>query len=136
MREIKFRAWHIKEKKMYWVDRIDWTRDAGGIFYLGVQLPETMRESAAKEYKLMQFTGLKDKNGKPIYEGDIVKSYTHYYGKRKEQISAIKWIEDLKHDGFGEPLAMGYIFRGGEIEVVGNIHENPKLLTGIGGEDE
>lgn len=76
----------------------------------------------------LQYTGLKDKNSKEIYEGDIVKYVTNYYGNRKENQTVVEWIDDLEHDGFGEPLAMGYMFRGGELEVIGNIYENPAQI--------
>ena len=75
-----------------------------------------------------QFTGLLDKNGREIYEGNIIKYKTKYYGNLKEHRTVIEWKDDLEHDGFGEPLAMGYIFRGFDIEVIGNIYENSNLL--------
>ena len=80
----------------------------------------------------MQFTGLLDKNGVEIYEGDIIKYVTQYYGNRLERQRVVEWIDDMQDDSFGEPLSMGYRFYGGDIEVIGNIYENPDLLTNKG----
>jgi hypothetical protein len=113
MREIKFRAWNSEEKTMlkpfdlssnpkYWCDNL-------------------------KDYPLMQYTGLKDKNGVEIYEGDIVKYKTFYYGKEKEHIIEVKWEKEAT-DLFGEPDFIGFLARWEGGEVIGNIYETPELL--------
>ena len=91
--------------------------------------------------KLMQFTGLHDKNGKEIYEGDIVKINAHSYdfGFEKDRIGEIRFIEGCF--GFYKQLSeKEYLFNElstefgyGELEyyeVIGNIYENPELLKG------
>lgn len=115
-REIKFRAWD-KEADVPFMSDVN---------MMGYQLGNYLSQD---RYVVMQYTGLKDKNSKEIYEGDIVKYVTNYYGNRKENQTVVEWIDDLEHDGFGEPLAMGYMFRGGELEVIGNIYENSDLLA-------
>lgn len=67
-------------------------------------------------YVVMQFTGLHDKNGKEIYEGDIIKWGVH--------VGAVKWINSciVFGDGFGLfPCNL-------TSEIIGNIYENPELL--------
>ena len=62
MREIKFRAWDNKQNKM--------RNDGFSIYYDGsIQFADSIE---SKDFILMQYTGLKDKNGKEIYEGDIL----------------------------------------------------------------
>ena len=91
-----------------------------------------------------QFVGLHDKNGKEIYEGDIVKIYGHRFdfGFKQEEIGQIKFI----HGAFGfyrEKSKNEYCFNNleteeayGELdyyEVIGNIYDNPELLGGENG---
>ena len=68
-----------------------------------------------------QFTGLRDKNGKEIYEGDIVR-----YSEANDEI-AIRQVHFI--DGAFSPLTEIICMGGAECEVIGNAHDNPELLN-------
>jgi hypothetical protein len=114
MREIKFRAWTGKEYR-YSPQIGEWDCEDCELFSAYVQ--GTIIE---------QFTGLIDKNGKEIYEGDIVKVQI---GDIPFGNSEIYWDDELCEFGYrmlDEPFhARLYMDR----EIVGNIHENPELMT-------
>jgi len=133
MREIKFRAWDHKTKQMLPVWSIGWKAWEGKpenksiINY--VELVADIMDGAIKrldgEVELMQFTGLHDKNGKEIYEGDIlscierIKIGMDEPWKDKKTISEVKWT----NDGY-------YLTFVRDKEIIGNIYENGELLNG------
>ena len=115
MREIKFRVWNKTQKVMGTVEKIN--------FVTGYVVNDSfVSESEDEEIILMQYTGLKDKNGKEIYEGDIVEN------------NYIKWVIDWYEGGvylkqIGKEYNTWWI--GGEYEhseVIGNVYENPELI--------
>jgi len=119
MREIKFRAWNKKENIMEQVFSL-FLRADGRPFYSDTETPHN------EQYvEVMQFTGLKDKNGKEIYVGDIIRSNFTYprSGTVHEVIEC--------HSGFGVKIGEGttqYFDAREELEVIGNVYENPELL--------
>jgi uncharacterized phage protein (TIGR01671 family) len=134
MREIKFRAWHVEDK--YWINSFYPLFNGygnHGIHRLdGVQGDhdeDLLIDSG--EVILCQYTGLKAKNGKEIYEGDIVTIDSRAIGGTIVQGEVI-FCDDqtLSRLEYGLWTNRGYLPTDfmGEIEVIGNIYENPKLL--------
>ena len=121
-----FRAWLKKEKEMIDVDEIHWYR--GKFEFIGDGITF---QRLANEVELMQSTGLKDKNGKEIFEGDVAcngfRKTIVNYGKqtKEEEFGAIR-----EYVGFNITLACGYPEAVPiNYEVIGNIYENPELIN-------
>ena len=125
MREIKFRAWDKKRKEMLHKPILFPKREGGGQAVSG----------NGNQYELMQFTGLKDKNGKEIYEGDIVKWGHHCEWCKEEpiRIAEVQFAPDIQFKTliYDEPFRFGsfaYKDTYKHLEIIGNIYENPELL--------
>lgn len=121
MREIKFRAWNKSMSKMIDLKQVTPLALDAGLKQDGLFLP------FSEEFELMQFTGLYDKNGVEVYEGDILRSaYNGFHAVYWNQRSG-HWGIDHKNNccrPWRGP-ASGHIFME---EMVGNICENPDLL--------
>ena len=111
MREIEFRSWDIRHLVIEYCVSLYW-------------FEENFCAENGDGYILMQYTGLKDKNGVKIFEGDIVKA-----GRGDSVLTAA-----IDYDN----NVAAYVFRGtycfvseyADFEVIGNIYENPELLEG------
>ena len=122
-REIKFRAWYFNQI-------LDWEH-----IMAHLDLHKVFDD---KDMKLMQFTGLLDKNGKEIYEGDIVKRTYNEYSENFE----VKYFSDDGYPAFDLDDIHGYLCDSEsnllseaigagediELEIIGNIYENPELI--------
>lgn len=125
MRELKFRSW-LKNYNCY-ADVLGFEQ---GRLFVQFQSGERAQHRlyVPIEYCVLeQYTGLKDKNGKDIYEGDVVEYTTCYYGNEKRHRKVVEWKE-WDSDDFGEPHNIGYRDLSEYMEVIGNIHENADLL--------
>lgn len=123
MRDIKFRAWDKSNKKMLYMNLCDknW-------YYTefndenGCNCAQRIQQNDKYNLEIMQYIGLKDKNGKNIYENDIVKqTYFDMQGEKQEKIHEIIY----ENNYFTFPAV--HI----NIEIIGNIYENPELLEDI-----
>lgn len=127
-REIKFRAWDKRIDRM----RSDATPMRSSIWWHN----GASFDSCGKDYDVMQFTGIKDKNGKEIYEGDVV--LIHDYntieavadGANPNELFEVRWLGSFWSYG-EEPISnwIGAADVDTSAEVVGNIYENGDLLS-------
>ena len=146
-REIKFRVWDNKKKRIFYPRKMEyvpagiWWISSGNVFkkdkftrISNFKTPHAIPGSAGDI--LMQFTGLLDKNGKEIYEGDILLSKMFEerldkWVKRKCKVFPLKngyfQIEGLENK-YWKPLLCNIIGETWTVEVIGNIFVNPELL--------
>ena len=121
-REIKFRAWNKKEKYMEIVDDLQMFSND-----LSIGIPSKDYFLRKDDVELMQYTGLHDKNGKEIYEGDIVK----ITGSKEIDIGKVIY----EYDGFTVDVMNMDRFYGRVhllekfTEVIGNVFENGDILN-------
>jgi uncharacterized phage protein (TIGR01671 family) len=149
MRQIKFRAWDKENKNMLYpkpLSPIKFMLSFSGEFgWFDLDKQMWSGIIPKRYYELMQYTGLKDKNGTEIYEGDILlvtsETYTNFgktpTGRFSKEYYEVIW----KDDGWGyKVLKSDHTIEGTEIkglkvttkyaEVIGNIYEHPHLLEG------
>jgi uncharacterized phage protein (TIGR01671 family) len=144
MREIKFRAWDKLKHSIVdvacvnWVDgyALLWKRTGSARSTYGVELDSI---------ELMQYTGLKDKNGVEIYEGDICREQVNQYiwlylittvsSMGNNLFAVCRWRNFTITDG--ESIMGSYPENGNwnyisiTLEIIGNIYENPELLSEV-----
>ena len=120
MKELKFRAWDKVTKRYYTVSGLEYD-DNGNlceVYLAGIQISESDPDANVREPSdviLEQDTGLKDQNGKKIYEGDIVQCYDPRFKSTDKRFGGPSVVDRFYSDTF-------------TYEILGNIHENPELL--------
>jgi uncharacterized phage protein (TIGR01671 family) len=132
MRQIKFRVWDTKTKKFlefvppieYMLDHDEWSRrdinDESSLLF-----PQNIAETFGGRLVWQQFTGLKDENEKEIYEGDIVE-FCHEEKTKNLKVEFSEGYFGLNNGNIKLALLAAYYHK---CKVIGNILENPNLLT-------
>jgi uncharacterized phage protein (TIGR01671 family) len=127
-REIKFRGW--RRKYQCWEygyliecpapelnEIVEVTKSGGRII------------AAVERDSIGQYTGLHDKNGREIYEGDLLRCASYTYGnKETDKTSLLVKYHEMSAGFIAGPYMLGKLMDIGKCEVIGNIYENPDLL--------
>ena len=122
--KLKFRAWLKKEQKMdNYIDHISWLEDE--LYCIGDGITYMV---SAEDLVLMQSTGLKDKNDKEIFEGDILGTKDGLLNGVVEYRSNLgMWTNSLiSYNNFERLCNVA-----GNREIIGNVYENPELLEDL-----
>ena len=142
-REIKFRIYDTDEKEMFYQEDIDYIDFFTGIVFIREEDGYDYLIDSRSDGKLMQYTGLKDKNGKEIYEGDILRCKCLKKCKLDSCAEKVIQYKNSLIEWWESGCNLGYRLRDSkgktmmikpthlntmEVEVIGNIYENPELL--------
>ncbi|MFQ3902741.1 YopX family protein [Staphylococcus sp. 50Mo3-1] len=130
---IKFRAWDKFYECMITPAGID--LENGEVAHIIEQLPGETTKSSITYYELMQSTGLKDKNGVEIYEGDVIDKGYHNFSI-KNRIGYVEFNKGGDSDGWAHGDWLGWITNNNDslldvhehCTVLGNLYEHPHLI--------
>lgn len=130
-REIKFRAWDEENKRMLLASCVDLLIDLEGRLN-SHDLGALNGYANTPQHTLLQYTGLKDKNGKEIYEGDIIKVNDLIFESSSplpEKLNVVYCMGMFQLFRGKEPLFGLHLMYIKDGEVIGNIYENPEMLS-------
>lgn len=131
MKDIKFRAWLKNKKEMVNIALINYVSKY--ITYVLNKKGNTLAITDEKfnNIEFLQYTGMKDKNGKEIFEGDILE-YKHPYDGRIRERQVVKYMKNQSSfgidDKYGNEIPLYTIAMSNYFKVIGNIYENKELL--------
>lgn len=132
MKEIKLRAWDGKQKLMFYFFRMCKPKDSGTLAFECKDIyHEDWEKAEWSDLTVMQATGLSDKNEKEIYDGDILASEGRIIGHIESGVRGYCYdvvYVNPRHDKRWSLYATITHDYEGNIEVIGNIHQNPELL--------
>ena len=124
MRDIKFRAWDEDLKRILKVKEIDFEHRI-----VTLEISESaIKKISFEDVELLQYTGLKDKGDKEIYEGDIFVRNNHKFEVVWDSTRFIGLDNDRSGKGYCCCVDSHYKDGSSSVEVIGNIYENPELL--------
>lgn len=133
-RQVKYRVWDKPFNN--WMDHCASLMANGTMLYISITLEDGNKPTPSifnvdsERYIIQQFTGLQDRNGKEIYEGDVV-SLDYGNLKGSKQLAVVVWSMNgfyLQHPKFPKALFEDTTYQFEECKVMGNVIQHPELL--------